>query len=100
MDRRRLSELMILVGILLVLGFFAEKDLVLSFGMLWFVVFLSIVPLEWIFQTLSRLRSRRNFIYLTYVIVCLLDSHFDGRVRMFYNFTKAPPDVIELMKKR
>jgi hypothetical protein len=99
MERRRLGELLILVGILLILAMFAERDLVLSFGMLWFVVFLAIIPLEWIFQTLSRLRSRRNFIYMIYVIVCLLDSHFDGRVRMFYNFYKSPPDVIELMKR-
>lgn len=98
-DARRLSELSILIFLLLLMGIFVEKDLVQGFGLLWVIVFLSVFPLEWIFQTISRLRSRRNFIYMIYVIVCLLDSHFEGRVRIFYNFYQSPPDVIEVLKR-
>lgn len=98
-EQKRLGELSLLVLIVLLTGLLAEKDLILSFGLLWFIVFLCLLPLEWIFQTLSRLRSRRNFIYMIYVIVCLLDSHFEGRIRIFYNFYESPPDVMELMKR-
>jgi hypothetical protein len=98
-DTLRLKELSFLALCLVVLSLVVEKDLTQSFGMLWFVVFLCILPLEWIFQTISRLRSRRNFIYALYVIVCLLDSHFEGRIRMVYNFYKSPPDVIELLNR-
>lgn len=98
-DFPRLRELAILVGIVFVMGLMIDRDLVKSFGMLWFVVFLSILPLEWIFQSISRLRSRRNFIYMIYVLVCLLDSHFEGRVRMMYNFYQSPPDIVEFLNR-
>ncbi len=98
-DVKRLRELVILVSILILLAFFVEKNLMVSFGLLWFVVFLCILPLEWIFQTISRLRSRRNFIYLVYVLVCLLDSHFEARVRMIYEFYHSPPDIVEILKR-
>jgi hypothetical protein len=98
-DVKRLRELVILVSILILLSIVVEKNLMVGFGLLWFVVFLSIFPLEWIFQTISRLRSRRNMIYLVYVLVCLLDSHFEGRVRMVYDFYHSPPDIVELLKR-
>lgn len=98
-DVKRLRELVILVSIIIVLAFTVEKNLMSGFGLMWFIVFLSILPLEWIFQTISRLRSRRNFIYLVYVLVCLLDSHFEGRVRMVYDFYQSPPDIVELLKR-
>jgi hypothetical protein len=81
------------------MGIFVEKDLIHSFGLMWFVVFLSVLPLEWIFQSISRLRSRRNFIYLVYVLVCLLDSHFEGRLRILYNFYQSPPDIVEIINR-
>jgi len=98
-DTVRLREFSILVGSLIVLSLLVSKDLAHSFGLLWFVVFLCIFPLEWIFQSISRLRSRRNFIYMIYVILCLLDSHFEGRIRNLFNFYQSPPDVIELLNR-
>lgn len=99
LDVKRLREFSILIICLLVLTFTVEKDLAQSFGLLWFIVFLCILPLEWIFQSISRLRSRRNFIYMVYVIVCLLDSHFEGRIRIMYNFFQSPPDIVELINR-
>lgn len=98
-DFKRLGELGILVLCVVALGLIVDKDLVKSFGMLWFVVFLSILPLEWIFQSISRLRSRRNFIYAIYILVCLLDSHFEGRIRLLYNFYQSPPDIVEFLNR-
>ena len=99
LDIKRLREFSVLVVCLILLSLFVEKDLAQSFGLLWFIVFLSILPLEWIFQSISRLRSRRNFIYMIYVMVCLLDSHFEGRVRILYNFYQSPPDIVELINR-
>lgn len=99
LDVTRLRELSILVICIIFLSLTVEKDLVQSFGLLWFVVFLCILPLEWIFQSISRLRSRRNFIYLIYVILCLLDSHIEGRIRILYNFYQSPPDIVELINR-
>jgi hypothetical protein len=98
-DYRRLKELSVLVVCFFAIGIFIDKDLIRSFGMLWFIVFLCVLPLEWIFQTISRLRSRRNFIYMLYVIMCLLDSHFEGRVRILYNFYQSPPDIVEYLNQ-
>lgn len=98
-DRRRMRDFALITLCVLVLGLFVEKDMIRSFGLLWFVVFLAILPLEWIFQSISRLRSRRNFIYVIYVLVCLLDSHFEGRIRMLYNFYQSPPDIVEFLTR-
>ncbi len=98
-DYGRLKELTALVLCFFAVGIFIDKDLIRSFGMIWFIVFLCVLPLEWIFQSISRLRSRRNFIYMIYVIMCLLDSHFEGRVRMLYNFYQSPPDIVEYLNR-
>jgi hypothetical protein len=95
----RLRQLFILVLIVVLCGCLAEKNYIKSFGLLWFIVFLSILPLELIFQSISRLRSRRNFIYMIYVLVCLLDSHIEGRFRILYDFFQSPPDIIEIINR-
>ncbi len=53
-----------------------------GFSLMWIMTTLSLIPLELIFQTMSRLRSSRNMIYLIYILICLLDSHFEGRVKV------------------
>jgi hypothetical protein len=98
-DIGRLRELGLLVLCVIVTGLVMERDLIHGFGMLWFVVFLSILPLEWIFQSISRLRSKRNFIYTVYILLCLLDSHIEGRLRILYNFYQSPPDIVELLNR-
>ena len=62
---------------------FWDDALSLGFGMMWPLAFLSLIPLELLFQSLSRVRSSRNMIYLIYILICLLDSHFEGRVKLF-----------------
>lgn len=99
LDQLRLKELTLLVAILVLAGLFIEKDLVRGFGLMWVVVFLSVLPLEGIFQALSRVRSRRNIIFASYIIVCLLDSHFEGRVRILYHFFQSPPDIVDLKSR-
>lgn len=98
-DYRRLIELGVLVACVVALGLLVDEDLIKNFGILWFLAFLSVLPLEWIFQSISRLRSRRNFIYVIYILLCLLDSHFEGRVRILYNFYQSPPDIVEFLNR-
>lgn len=95
-DYDRLKQLLTLIFILIFLGVFYEKDLIKNFGSLWIIVFLSVYPLEWLFQSISRLRSKRNIIFVVYILICLLDSHLEGRFRIFYNFLTSPPEIIEL----
>ena len=99
LDQKRMAEFLILTIMVILMGLFVDKDMVRSFGLLWLIVFLSLLPLEWIFQSISRLRSRRNFIYMIYVLVCLLDSHFEGRIRLVYNFYQSPPDIVEFLNR-
>jgi len=42
--------------------------------------------LEVLFQKIHRMRSQRNMIYLIYIIICLLDSHIEGRIKIWLNF--------------
>ena len=80
-DQSKLLELFSLVLVIVILGAIINPLYVQGFSILWFIGFLSLIPLEWIFQSIHRLRSKRNIIYVLYILVCLLDSHFEGRVR-------------------
>lgn len=84
-DSQRLKEVISVVISLIVCSFLFEKALISSFSLLWIFCLLSLVPIEMIFQSISRLRSRRNIIYVLYILICLLDSHFEGRVKIFIN---------------
>lgn len=97
LDKTRLSHLLGALGVIVLVGIVFDKNLLRGFGLLWFLAFSSLVPLEWIFQSISRLRSKRNFIFLVYVLVCLLDSHFEGRVRRTANFFKTTPAQTEVI---
>jgi hypothetical protein len=90
LERDQLKDLIILFITILVTGYFFHRDLIKGFGFLWCIVFLSLIPLEWIFQTTSRFRSKRNVIYAIYVIICLLDSHAEVRARLAHKFFTQP----------
>lgn len=82
LDKVKLNELIYMVVGLFVLGSLFNAQLISSFYLMWLLSFLSLIPLEWIFRSISRLRSKRNIIYVMYILVCLLDSHFEGRIRI------------------
>lgn len=82
-DDFRIYQFLICIFALLFYGFVFDKSLVSSFSIMWPITLLSLVPLELLFQSISRLRSSRNMIYLIYILICLLDSHFEGRVKIF-----------------
>jgi hypothetical protein len=97
LDKTRLAHLIGALVIIIITGVIFDKNLLRGFGLLWLLSFAALLPLEWIFQSISRLRSKRNFIFLVYVLVCLLDSHFEGRVRRTANFFKTTPAQTEIV---
>jgi hypothetical protein len=82
----RIKQILVLYFILLVYGVMFDQHIVNGFSVLWMLAFLSLIPIEIIFQGMSRTRSSRNMIYLIYILICLLDSHFEGRVKIFLQF--------------
>lgn len=82
-DREKFNELLILLAVVLIFSVFVDYQLMNNFGLMWPIVLFALIPIELLFQSISRLRSRRNMIYLIYIMICLLDSHFEGRVKIF-----------------
>ncbi len=80
---QKMDELILLLLVLTFYVFVFDGYLLHSFSLMWIMAFLSLIPLELLFQTISRLRSSRNMIYVIYILICLLDSHFEGRVKIF-----------------
>jgi hypothetical protein len=74
-DKERLDQLLFCLVVIIISGLTFSKVYLEGFSLLWIIGFLSLIPLEWIFQSISRLRSKRNIIYTFYILVCLLDSH-------------------------
>lgn len=82
-ERESMGIFLISISIYILFSLFWDDSLIAGFGMMWPLAFLSLIPLELLFQSLSRVRSSRNMIYLIYILICLLDSHFEGRVKVF-----------------
>ncbi|MDD0854628.1 hypothetical protein HBN50_16060 [Halobacteriovorax sp. GB3] len=78
----KLNELLISLMAISVLAIFFETDNLKAFGLMWPLALLSVLPLEYLFQSISRLRSSRNMIYVVYILICLLDSHLEGRIKI------------------
>jgi hypothetical protein len=81
----------ILLGFLVIIvnsaifGTYLDK----SFSILWILNFLCLIPIELVFNSMNRHRSARNMVYLIYIIACVLDSHFEGRVKIFLKYLKS-----------
>ena len=82
-ERESISIFLVSFSIYILFSLFWDDSLISGFGMMWPLAFLSLIPLELLFQSLSRVRSSRNMIYLIYILICLLDSHFEVRVKVF-----------------
>ncbi len=82
-ERESMSIFLLSFVLYILFSLFWDDSLISGFGMMWPLAFLSLIPLELLFQSLSRMRSSRNMIYVIYILICLLDSHFEGRVKVF-----------------
>ena len=82
-DTKKMNQVHFLILALIAHSFAFGYEMVRGFFVMWPVVFLALLPLEVLFQKISRLRSNRNMIYLIYILICLLDSRFEQRVKIF-----------------
>ena len=87
-DIKKMMIVLVSLSILFSYGAFISPDLISGLSILWPIVLFCLIPIEFIFQLSSRFRSNRNIIYLMYILICLLDSHFEGRIKIFLNFIK------------
>jgi hypothetical protein len=81
-DRNKFNEVIFGITAILLVGIVFNPYLVTGFSLIWILSFFALIPIEWIFQSISRLRSKRNLIYAMYILVCLLDSHLENRFRI------------------
>jgi len=78
----KLNQFGFALGVLFLGGLLFNTRYFKDFTLLWVLAFYSVLPIELVFQKIRRLRSSRNMIYLIYILICLLDSHFEGRVKI------------------
>ena len=88
LNEKKILELFIICGVLFLFGLYVDSQLILTFPWMAVLVFFCLVPIEFFFQAISRFRSKRNFIYVTYILICFLDSHVEGRVKVLISFFK------------
>ena len=85
-DTNKMTQVNLLILILVFYSFIFDYGMIRGFFVMWPVILLSLLPLELLFQKISRLRSSRNMIYLLYILICLLDSRFEERLKIFMQF--------------
>jgi hypothetical protein len=85
----KLKAVLIIMGFLILYSILIDASFMDPMSLMWFIVLLSLIPLELLFQNIARLRSKRNMIYLVYIIICLLDSHLEGRIKIFIAILKS-----------
>ena len=81
-DLNKIKEVCLGILFVLSIGVLFNPDFLSGFSLVWVLSFFALIPIEWIFQSISRLRSKRNLIYAMYILVCLLDSHLENRFRI------------------
>ena len=81
-DYSKIIEVLFGFITIVLFGVLIQPSFVMGFSTIWILVFFCLLPIEWIFQSISRLRSKRNLIYAMYILVCLLDSHLENRFRI------------------
>jgi len=83
--KRNFQLLLCYVVLVFGFGFFINRTLINNISLFWILILLSLFPIEFIFQNLVRHRSKRNAIFIFYILVALMDSHFEGRFRNISN---------------
>ena len=89
LDTQKTTQVGILIITLIFYSVFFEYNIIQGFGTMWPIALLALLPFELLFQKISRLRSSRNMIYLIYILICLLDSRFEERVKIFLHLFKT-----------
>ena len=85
-DTKKMNQVSFLILFPILYSFVFDHETLRGFFIMWPVTLLSLLPLELLFQKIRRLSSSRNIIYLIYILICLLDSHFEERIKIFMQF--------------
>ena len=85
-DTTRMTQVNVLLLVPILSSFIFDYEMIRGFFVMWPVILLALLPLELLFQKIIRLRSSRNIIYLVYILICLLDSRFEERIKIFMQF--------------
>ncbi len=86
LNRTNLLILFIITSLILnQLGFFFPIGKLYLISL---IVIFALIPIEWIFNSLGQMRQKKNIIYGLYILICLLDSHFEGRIKQFIEIFK------------
>ena len=88
-EREKYVQLLLSVLVVFLTAFLFNKNLAMNYNLMAFLCFFCMVPIEWIFQSITRFRSKRNLIFGAYVLICLLDSHFEGRVKILMSLINS-----------
>ena len=81
-----LKTITMITMIYLLVAITFDLKLMSNFAQIWPLILLCLLPIEILFQTTGRIRSSRNIIYAIYIVICLLDSHTEGRVKILLRF--------------
>ncbi len=84
LNRNVSGEILFCILSLIFLSLFINSIFISGFTSLWILAFFSIITLEFLFQKISTFRSSRNIIYVIYILICLLDSRLEVRLKYFY----------------
>lgn len=86
---QRAYDILIISLMIFLLGFLVFPPIFGVYLLLIAMTFLSLFPLEQIFTYVQHSKSQRNMIFLSYLLLCLLDSNMEGRVKILISqFTK------------
>ncbi len=68
----------------MLINFIFELSFASFYFLISFIIFYSLVPIDILFQNMNSYRSKRNLIFAIYIIIALLDSRIEGRIKMMY----------------
>lgn len=68
--------------VLMILSFISSQSFLSQYFLLPVIVFFIMILIEKFFQIIQDQKSHRNFIYLIYILFCLLDSNLEGRLKI------------------
>lgn len=82
LDGQKVKELSFVFILTMMFALFISPYFSRGFNFIWPLVFFALLPLDRVFNSISKLRSKRNIIYALYILVCLMDSQLENRVRI------------------
>jgi hypothetical protein len=85
-ERVKYYYLLVLVSIFAILAMIYPFNMAKGLTLLWLLTFFSIYPIEKLFGVMSKYRSKRNLVYLCYIILAILDSRLESRIKSLISF--------------